>query len=477
LPSSLAGSEAPGTLMSEPARWDPDTYPLWHGSVPMHFLLDHASPGDMWVEGDGVWLIDASGRRYLDGRSGIGNVMLGYSRSDIVDRMHHQAMQLPFVSTMRYERVTPIVIDYARALVDAAPDGLTRVRFMHTGSSAVESALLMARSYHKNLGHKGKTLSVGLRGSYHGSTMMAMAASGQPTLHWYFGPMPEGFVHLPGPTPDTCSICTGDASLDATCGDDLVSALHGLDMDRISAVIVEPVNGRSGLPLPTHYLQALRAVCTQYDIVLIFDEVFAGFGRMGALFAAELSGVTPDLLCAAKGITSGYAALGAVLAADHVYDAFNTSPTSYFAHASSTDAHPVACAAGLATLEAFQRENVVANGVAMGQRLRDALVNLLSSSGRLHDVRSTGAFIALDLLGSDGRPASMMMKRYLEAACASSGVLIDYTPFSIMLAPPLVISAEEVDLLAETLADVVLRFEDDAVDPSALRPPALRGHR
>ena len=458
-------------------QWDPATYPLWHGSAPMRFLLEHAGPDDMWVKGDGSWLIDARGGRYLDGRSGVGNVMLGYSRADIVDAMHRQATELPFVCTMRSERAVPVVVDHARALVDAAPDGLTRARFMHTGSSAVESAILMARSYHRNLSHKTKTLTVALRNSYHGSTMMAMAASGQPMNHWYFGPMPDGCVHVPGPDQAACSLCQDEPVAGPTCADALVRQLDEIDVDRIAAVIVEPVNGRSGTPLPDHYLRALRDLCSRNDIVLIFDEVLSGFGRMGALFAAELSGVSPDLLCLAKGITSGYAALGAVLATDHIYDAFNMSPTSYFAHASSTDAHPVACAAGLATLTAFQSEDIVGRGRQMGERLRDCLAKLLASAPFFRDVRATGAFVALDLVGPDERPASMLMKRYLEAACAAKHVLIDYTPDTVMLMPPLILADEEADLMAETLANVVLDFKESDIDPAVLRPPTLRGHR
>ncbi len=431
----------------------------------------------MWERGDGCWLIDARGRRYLDARSGVGNMALGYSRRDVAEAMYRQALDLPFVCTMRWERAIPIAVDYARALVDATPPGLTRVRFTHTGSSAVESALLMARTYQRNVGRRRKQTVVALAGSYHGSTMMTMAAGGQRILHRFFGPMPAGFEHIEPPKPSTCSACRGGVVGEAACVREVECAIDRIDPRRVAAVIVEPVKGISGAPLPSHYLRGLRDLCSRHDILLIFDEVFTGFGRMGTLFAAELSGVTPDIMCLAKAITAGYAALGAVVAADHVYQAFNGPSSSSFPHASSTDAHPVACAAALATLQAFGRENVVATGRTMGERLRDELDRRLERSPRLAAARATGAYIALDLLGLDGRPATMTMKRYIEARCRDRGVLIDYTPDTLMLVPPLVLTTEEADVIAETVASVVLDLDEEDIDERALRPATLRGHR
>jgi adenosylmethionine-8-amino-7-oxononanoate aminotransferase len=470
-------SETKSTVTADlPKTFDPATHAFWHGFAPMNFVLKEAGPQDMWVRGEGSWLIDARGNRYLDGRSGIGNMALGYSRGDIARAMYRQAQELPFVCTMRWERAVPVAVDYARALVDAAPLSLTRARLTHTGSSAVESALLMARTYQRNLGRKHKKILVALDGSYHGSTMMAMAASGQRLLHRFFGPMPEGFAHIPPPDMSTCDT-RRDSPGAVESHANMSALLERLEPDDVAAIIVEPVKGLSGVPLPTHYLQELRKFCTQHDILLIFDEVFSGFGRMGTMFAAEISGVTPDIMCLAKAITAGYAALGAVLATDQVYDAFNISATSSFAHASSTDAHPVACAAALATLRAFEKEDIVARGRTMGEHLRVAVADMLTRSPHFRAVRARGAYVGIDLIGSDGRPASMTIKRHLEAACRRRGLLIDYTPDTIMLIPPLTLAPEEADLIAETLAEVVVAFREQDIDESSLRPSTLRGHR
>lgn len=309
--------------------FDPATHPFWHGFAPMGFVLGQAGPDDMWVRGEDSWLVDAKGTRCLDARSGIGNMNLGYSREDIAQAMYRQARDLPFVCTMRWEQAVPVAVDYARALVDAAPEGITRVRFTHTGSAAVESAVLMARGYQRNVGRRKKRTVVALDGSFHGSTLTAMATGGQRILHRFFGPMPEGFAHVPLPDTATCARClTGSG--EATCGDGVMAALSALDPDQIAAVFVEPVKGVSGVPLPDHFLHRLREFCTAHGILLVFDEVFTGFGRTGVLFAAELSGVAPDVMCLAKAITAGYSALGAVAVTDEVYRAFDISSTSAF---------------------------------------------------------------------------------------------------------------------------------------------------
>jgi adenosylmethionine-8-amino-7-oxononanoate aminotransferase len=276
-------------------------------------------------------------------------------------------------------------------------------------------------------------------------------------------------------------MCTGAGAPGSACDDALVATLRAIDPEQIAAIIVEPVNGRSGVPLPRHYLEALRDFCTTNDVVMIYDEVFSGFGRMGTLFAAEIAGVSPDLLCLAKGMTAGYAALGAVLAREHIYAAFDTSPTSYFAHASSTDGHPVACAAGLATLRVFGQEDVVARGRRMGARLRDALAAALAGTASFRRAYATGAFVGVDLVSSTGQPVSMTMKRFIEGVCASRRVLVDYTPDAVMLIPPLTLADDEVEILAETLAGVIGDVREDdvaaAIEAERLRPPSLRGHR
>ncbi|MEH0574671.1 aminotransferase family protein [Streptomyces sp. B21-108] len=423
-----------------PSTWDRETYPLWHGTLPTSAILEQSGTKDFWVKGEGSWLIDASGNRALDARAGVGNMMLGYGRNDVVEAMCRQAHELPYVCMVRWELAAPVVVELAQALTAIAPAGLSRVRFCHTGGAAVESAILMARSYHRNQGRRDKRLIVGLRDSYHGSPMAAMAASGQRIMHWLFGPMPDGFCHLPEPTDES--------------GAELAAQLDALGPDRIAAMILEPVKGRNGQPLPAAYLRAAREYCTENDILLIFDEAFTGFGRMGEMFAADISGVSPDVMCLAKGITAGYAALGAVLATDRIYQAFDTSST-VFAHASTTDGHPVACAAALAAIRAYTSEDLVANGRALGRLLCDRLDDLLGKAPTFGGVRAVGAYVAIDLVEDDGSPLSMQDRRHLETACRRQGLLVHYTPDTVVLMPPLTMTTQEAEFAAQRFASVV----------------------
>jgi adenosylmethionine-8-amino-7-oxononanoate aminotransferase len=443
----------------------------------MSYILGAAGPTEVLVRGEGSWVVDRTGRRFLDARAGIANMMLGYSRHDVVEAMTRQALELPFVCTFRYERPAQVTVDYAQALVDAAPATLTRVRFTHTGSSAVEAALLMARLYHRNLGRPDKTVIVGLQDSYHGSTLMTMAAGGFPTLHDAFGPMPEGFCHVPAPQPGTCPACQGGGLGDAPCADAMFAELTAVGADRVAAVIVEPVRNINGTGLPAHYLHALREFCNQNNILLIFDEVFSGFGRMGPMFAAEISGITPDIMCLSKGITSGYAALGAVLCNDRVYEAFDGAGRLPFTHGSSTDAHPISCAAGIAVLNAYRTEDILERGLRMGARLRAGLADRLAGVDQVHAIRQIGGYIAVDLLDAEGHPAPMVSLKHLQAQCERRNLLIDYSPNNMMVIPPLVMTDEDVDFAAATIAEAITVFREDDIDISTLRPPSVSGRR
>jgi adenosylmethionine-8-amino-7-oxononanoate aminotransferase len=431
----------------------------------MSYIQSIAGPDEMFIRGSGAWLEDRAGHRFLDGRSGIANMVLGYSRRDIADAMHEQACELPFVCTLRYDRPAAVTVSYAEALVAIAPAELTAVRFTHTGSSAVESAVLMARLYQRNRGNRRKLLTVGLLGSYHGSTLTTMAAGGQPSLHQLFGPMPEGFTHLPEPA-------AGDAG-----AEDTLRRLTELDPRTIAALLVEPVKALDGTALPAEWLRQVRQFCTEHDIVLIYDEVFSGVGRMGPMFATEISGVVPDIMCLSKALTAGYAPLGAVLASDKVYDAFNLRGRFYFAHGSSTDAHPIACAAGLATLRAFESENVLPAGTRTGDQIRAQLASRLDGHPWVAEIRALGAYVAIAPAQADHVTARMAMLRHIQAQCERRGVLIDYTPEILMLVPPLTLPADDASLLASTVADVITDFRPEDVDPSALRPPSLSGRR
>ena len=436
--------------------WTVDDYPLWHDQMKMSGKIrHHARPGKLLVRGEGCWVEDVAGRRYLDARSGICNVQLGYDRADIVDAMHKQATELPFACAIRYSRPALTTLRYAAALVEAAPASLTRLRLNHMGSAAVETALQAARLYWRNLGYADRTSIVALEDSFHGSSLMTLAASGEPFISDLLVLPPEGFVRAPRPTLGDCPGCTEGAASGPWCTAHLESAIQQIGAERIAAFIVEPVMFNRVYPLSAHYLSELRAMADRHGFLLIFDEVSIGFGRLGSLFAADHFGVEPDMLCMAKGMTSGYAPLGGVLVNERVFGAFDLPGRPHFASGSSADGHPVSCAAALATLDALRDGKVFANVRRQERRVLSGLRDALSGNPLVAQVRGLGLITAVELRTADGREAPLALTRRIEAACDERGVLVQHAHNNIVLYPPLVITDDEVDIMVGTVSEVI----------------------
>lgn len=440
--------------MDEP--WNLADYRLWHSAAPMSMIARLGSPSKLLVRGEGCWVEDVSGRRYLDARAGICNVALGYGRQDIAEAMYKQILDLPFACAIRYERPAFTTWEYATALAQRADHlGLTRVRFTQMGSAAVECALLMTQLYFKNRGFRQKRWILSLQGSFHGTTLMTMAASGEPQLHELFGPMPNEFRQIPAPFPRECQWCSGEGKCNGVCVENLENTIQEMGPDNVAALIVEPVMGTRVIILPQTFLQGARSLCNRYDILLIFDEVVTAFGRIGSLFAADHFKVSPDIMCLAKGITGGYAPLGAVLAAEHVFQAFDAPRVPHFANGSSTDGHPVSCAAALAVLQAFERDSVVSNVHRQGERAFAQLTANLRDNPLVADVRGLGLYIGIQLIESDGSPVSLTRLRKLRMEHERRQVLTHYTADVIILMPPLTIGERETDLVCAVVSETL----------------------
>lgn len=437
------------------ASWDLRTYRLWHGQTRMSEHVRLGDPSMVLVASEGSWVIDAAGRKLLDARAGIANMQLGYSRRDIVEAMYQQALRLPYACVIRYERPALATLEYAERLVSAAPVGLSRVRLTHMGSASVENALLMSRLYQRNLGRPAKSFIVSLQDGYHGTTLMTMAASGEPKLAEVFGDMPDGFVRVPKPRAGDCPACSGETAGENRCGPALRRQLADLNPDLIAAFIVEPVMGNRVWPIPAHYLKELRSLCDEFDILLIFDEVVTGFGRLGSMFAAEFFQVVPDILCMSKGVTAGYAPMGAVLVAEKVFAAFDLPDRPHFPNGSSTDGHPVPCAAALQVLRIFEQERVVEASRKTGAALLADFKLRLGGNVLVGDVRGHGLLIGIEILETDGRPAELQTMRAIEAECDRRGLLIQYGHNVIALYPPLTITGNESNLIADTVVGVL----------------------
>lgn len=439
-------------MVDEP--WDLADYPLWHGMAQMSLQTSWGSPSKLLVRGDGCWVEDAGGRRYLDARAGICNVNLGYGRRDIAEAIYRQALELPFACAIRFERLAPMTIEYARALVEAAPRELTRVRLTHMGSASVENALLMARLYFKNLGQPERRWIISLHGSFHGTTQMTMTASGEAELHEVFGLVRDGFADAPAPDITRLGSDHVDGAVrDALTG--LQELIGKLGSERVAAVIVEPVMGSEVLPLPVPYVQGLRRLCDETGSLLIFDEIVTAFGRVGDFWAADGLETVPDIMCLAKGLTSGYVPLGAVLVRERVFEGFEGEGRRFFPNGSSTDGHPVCCAGALAALRAYQEGGAIANGRAQGAWMLAWLQNALDGNPLVRDVRGKGLFIGVEIGEHEGSKAGLPLMRRVRGECERAGVLVQQSKNLLIVMPPLIINSEEATTVVETVATAV----------------------
>ncbi|MEO3754175.1 aminotransferase class III-fold pyridoxal phosphate-dependent enzyme [Streptomyces sp. B6B3] len=435
------------------SEWDHAAYPLWHGQAKMWQRLDRSHPDNVLVRAEGCWVEDLAGRRYLDARSGACNMQLGYSRPDIVAAMVDQARQLPFSCVIRYNQPALATVRYAAELVAAAPPSLTRVRFTHMGSASVENALHMARLYQINVGAPERTWIVSLRNSFHGSTYLTLAASGDDFVEKVVPVPPPHLAKTPVPAFDDCPGCTGDPARTGDCTAQLRTTLDQIGPEQVAAFIVEPMMEGPVQPMTRHFLQRLRELSKATGFLVIYDEVTTGFGRLGALFGADHFGVEPDILCSAKGITAGYAPLGAVLVTEDVYQAFNQRGAGlHFPNGSSSDGHPVSCAAASAALRAMLSEGVFENARERGAQAVAGLRQALDGNPHVGAIRGVGLLLGFELVGQEGGPPPGAIAQRVQAACNEHGVLVQHGGEHIVIYPPLVIDDREIEILVDRVA-------------------------
>ncbi|GGP78619.1 aminotransferase family protein [Saccharothrix coeruleofusca] len=413
---------------------------LWYNSITPEQVRDGTIGGSALTRGDGCWVWDASGSRFLDARAALWNTTLGYSARSVVGAMTTQLRALPVGQVIRYRQPPAISLEYARRLVSALPGGLSHVRFGSTGSQMTTAAVLLSRFLRKVRRENDRTAVIGFRKSYHGTGGMASALSGERQLHALQSPLPPGVHHVPA------------WDLDA-----LGAAVDGLGPDKVSAIILEPVLGTGVVPAPSGALARVRQLCDRHGIHLIADEVTTGFGRTGALSRMAWEGVEPDMLVLGKGITAGYVPLAALVTTDEVFDTALSRPDFAFPHGSTADAHPVAMAAGVAVLDVLADGTLFATVRERGSRLQDRLAEL-----PVHDVRGVGLMIGVELRDDAGEPLSASAMARVHQECAAEGLLITSTDNTVVLMPPLVISERECDELVRRLGTAVRRARTPA---------------
>ena len=394
------------------------------------------------------------GRQILDGIAGLWCVNAGHARPKIVQAIAEQAAEMDFAPP--FNMAHPKAFELAERLVQLTPDKLTKVFFTNSGSEAVETALKMAIGYHRARGDGARTRLIGRERGYHGVNFGGISVGGIVGNRKMFGTLLGGVDHMRH-THDLArnAYSRGVPEHGAELADDLerMVALH--DASTIAAVIVEPVAGSTGVLLPPKgYLERLRAICDKHGILLIFDEVITGFGRLGSPFAATHFGVTPDLMTVAKGITNGCVPMGAVFAKQSIHDAFMTGPEHLieFLHGYTYSAHPLACAAALGTLATYADDGLLTRGASMAPVFENAL-HSLKGVPHVIDIRNIGLVGGIELDPIPGNPGKRAFDAFLE--CWERGVLIRTTGDTIALSPPLIVESSHIDQMVSTIADVL----------------------
>jgi beta-alanine--pyruvate transaminase len=385
------------------------------------------------------------GRALLDGTAGMWCTNAGHNRDLIVAAIRAQAAELDYAPAFQFAH--PKAFELASRVAALAPGDLDHVFFCNSGSEAVDTALKIALAYHNVRGEAARTRLIGRERGYHGVGFGGISVGGIVNNRKFFGSLLAGVDHLPATySREHQAFTKGEPQWGAHLADELerIVALH--DASTIAAVIVEPMAGSTGvLPPPQGYLQRLRAICDRHGILLIFDEVITGFGRLGCAFAAERYDVVPDMITFAKGVTSGAVPMGGVIARDGIYEAFMRGPEHVIElfHGYTYSAHPLACAAGLATLDLYRDEKLFARAKALEPHFADAAMTLKTVPNVL-DIRTVGLAVGIDLASRPGAPG-LRAYQVMERAFQEEGVMVRAAGESIALSPPLIASEAQID--------------------------------
>ena len=431
----------------------------------LHRQINHAYP--VAVGGQGIYIEDAQGKRYIDASGGAAVSCLGHGHPDVTRAMHEQADRLAFAHTSFF--TTEPAEKLADHLVKNAPAGISHVYYVSGGSEAIEAALKMARQFHVEKGEPQRKHFIARRQSYHGNTLGALSIGGNAWRRQQFAPLLIEAHHIapcfeyresrPDESPETYG---------RRAADELEAKILELGKDSVIAFIAEPVVGATlgAVTAAPGYFRRVREICDKYGVLLILDEVMCGMGRTGTLHACEQEGVTPDLMAIAKGLGGGYQPIGAVMLQQKVFDAFMQG-SGFFQHGHTYLGHPMACAAALAVQQVIERDRLLDNVKAMGTHLADRLIERFGNHHHVGDIRGRGLFQAIELVRdradkSTFDPALKLNARVKKEAmarglmCYPMGGTIDGKHGDhVLLAPPFISKPEDIDAIVERLGDAV----------------------
>jgi adenosylmethionine-8-amino-7-oxononanoate aminotransferase len=415
----------------------------------------------VFVGGEGIRLTDTAGRRYIDGLSGVFVASLGHGNMPVIEAMMAQARQLAFAPPLHSTNLPALKL--TELLLGIAPEGVGAVKLLSGGSEATESAMKMARQYHHQTGHPRKYKIVSRYGAYHGGTMGALSAGGGRERKSVYEPLGVGFIHV---HPPYCYRCPFDQTYPGcgrTCVTLLERTIEAEDPDTVAAVIVEPISISSAgfIVPPPDYLPRLREVCTRHNVVLIYDEIITGFGRLGTMFGSQYFDAAPDITCCGKGMSGGYAPLAAILIRDRIADAFygEADDNVQFHHGHTYAGNPVACAAGVAAVTQLVERDLVGNARRQGERLRRHLADLAERYPLIGDVRGAGLLQGVEFVQDRASkaafPPNVRPGKLVERAARERGLILRCGNEFATLAPPLVVTAQDIDEMCGILGESI----------------------
>jgi adenosylmethionine-8-amino-7-oxononanoate aminotransferase len=416
------------------------------------------------TRGEGATIWDSHGKSYIDGLSGLFVVQVGHGRTELAEAAARQAKELAFFPLWSY--ATPPAIELAERLAGYAPGDLNRVFFTTGGGEAVESAWKLAKQYYKKVGKPGKHKVISRSIAYHGTPQGALAITGIPALKEPFEPLTPGAFRVPN-----TNIYRAPAPLDTDpkafgrwAADRIAEAIEFEGPDTVAAVFLEPVQNAGGcFPPPPGYFERVREICDRYDVLLVSDEVICAFGRIGSMFACNDFGYVPDIITCAKGLTSGYSPIGAMIASDRLFEPFDDGHSS-FAHGYTFGGHPVSAAVAMANLDIFEREGINAHVAEKAPAFR-ATLEKLNDLPIVGDVRGEGFFYGIELVKDkatketfDEAESERILRGFLSSALFDAGLYCradDRGDPVVQLAPPLICDQPDFDAMESILRSVL----------------------
>lgn len=428
---------------------------IWHPMA--HPAEMRSNPPRIIMKGEGVYVTDIEGRRVLDAVGGLWNVNLGYSCDPIKQAIAQQLDALPYYSGFRGTSTGPSIELAYELMQFFAPEGMGRAFFTSGGSDSVETALRLARQYWKIRGQGDRTKFIALKKGYHGTHFGGASVNGNSNFRRNYEPLMPGVFHIPAPYEYRNPFNETDPEkLARLCANALEEEIAFQSGDTIAAFIMEPVLGAGGVIVPHEsFMPLVREICDRHGILLIADEVVTGFGRAGAWSGSRLWGVQPDMMCIAKAITCGYFPLGATLISEKVAAVFEEDKTSFGAigHGYTYSGHPVGCAAGLAALAETKRLKVDENSAVRGIEMARMLDGLKRDHAVVGDVRSKGLMAALELVSDrdQKKPLDKATITRIADAAYDAGVMLRVSGANIILSPPLILSAAELNKIGEAI--------------------------